>query len=274
MRPPKATSEGKALEAVRDHRLLVISPHLDDSPLSAFGLMRAALAAGSPVESVTVFTGVPDDGAPSHWDVKQGFSSSTEAMAARLDEDRHAMELVGVPSRHLGLPEELYRGASDTAVVLDEAERLVRAVVAEHDGPTVLAIPAGLGEVPGWVRLRRHSLKLPLLRVRPGGLPHTDHVLLRTRMLALALELAPHVIVYEDLPYAWGGGYTGVVAHLRGEGRHATREHVPVDLAAKVAAIECYRSQRPGFLPVWTDRLDQVFEDHEHVWWVSRPSAE
>ena len=72
----------------------------------------------------------------------------------------------------------------------------------------------------------------------------------------------------------WGGGYAGVVAHLRGEGRHATREHVPVDLAAKVAAIECYRSQRPGFLPVWTDRLEDVFEDHEHVWWVSRPSAE
>ncbi|MFN8021364.1 MAG: PIG-L family deacetylase [Acidimicrobiales bacterium] len=274
MRPPKATSEGKALEAVRSQRLLVIAPHLDDSPLSAFGLMRAARAAGSPVESVTVFTGVPADGAPSHWDVKQGFTSSTAAMSARMEEDACSMAKVGVPTRYLGLPEELYRAETDTDRVLDEAERLVRELVAEHDGPTILAIPAGLGEVPGWVRLRRHKLTLPVLRVRPGGLPHTDHVLLRRRMLPLALELAPHVIVYEDLPYAWGGGYAGLIAEMRRGGRRAVREHVPVDLAAKVAAIECYRSQRPGFLPVWTNRLEDVFEDHEHVWWVSRPSAE
>ena len=257
-------------DALRSHRLVVVSPHLDDSPLSAFALMQRAAQVAPDVESVTVFTAPRADGAPSDWDRYSGFASSTDAMASRYEEDRRAMEVVGVRSRHLHQREELYRGPGEEEAVVAAMQHQLREIVAEQDVPTVLAIPAGLGSVPSWFRMQRHKLSVPLLRVKPGGPSHTDHVLLRTHLLPFALELAPAVIVYEDLPYAWGGGYAGLVADLTAGGRRAVRETLPVDLARKDEALRHYASQYQMFFPKWSDRLADVFEPVEHYWWVTR----
>ena len=261
------------VEAVRTHRVLVVAPHLDDSPLSALGIMRTALAAGSDVTSITVFTAPKADGTASNWDRYLGFTSSTEAMAARYEEDRLAMGLVGVPTRYLGLHEEQYREPGTTAETVSAMQRLLGEIVDEDDRPTILAIPSGLGSEPSWIRLQRHKLSIPGLRVKPGGQAHPDHVLLRTTLLPWALERFPHVVVYEDLPYAWGGGYDGLLADLRAGGRSAVRERIPVDIDLKERALRHYSSQFAMFLPKWSDRIAGVFEPYEHVWWVSRPSA-
>jgi LmbE family N-acetylglucosaminyl deacetylase len=250
--------------------VLVVSPHLDDSPLSALALMRRAAEVADDVESITVFTAPRTDGAPSSWDTYLGFSSSDEAMQARYDEDRRAMEIVGVRTRHLHLREELYREVGETPAVVAEMQQRLRDIVAESDAPTVIAIPAGLGADPSWFRLQRHKLSIPLLRVKPGGPSHTDHVLLRTHLLDLALELAPRVVVYEDLPYAWGGGYQDLIADLTAGGRSATRESIPVDLVLKERALRQYSSQFAMFFPKWSDRVADVFETVEHYWFVTR----
>lgn len=253
--------------------MLVVGPHLDDTPLSAVGLMRTSLDAGSDVTSITVFTAATADGTASSWDRQLGFASSTEAMAARYEEDRRAMEVLGVRTRYLDLHEEQYREPGTTARVAEEMCRRLEAVVAEQAAPTLVAIPAGLGSDPSWLRLQRHKLRIPGLRVKPGGPAHPDHVLLRTTLLPWALDRFAHVVVYEDLPYAWGGGYDGLVADLHAGGRQAVRERIPVDLELKERALRHYGSQFAMFLPKWSDRIADVFEPYEHVWWVSRPSA-
>lgn len=261
------------VEALATHRLLVVSPHLDDSVLSAFGLMSMAATVCPDVESVTAFTAPRADGAPTRWDRYAGFSSSTEAMASRHEEDRRAMAVVGVRSRHLHQREDLYREPGTTADAVRAMHQQLRDIVAEQDVPTLLAIPAGLGAVPSWLRLQRHKLSIPLLRVKPGGLSHPDHVLLRKSLLDFALDISPSVnsvIVYEDLPYAWGGGYEDLITDLRAGGRRAQRESLPVDLARKEEALRHYASQYQMFFPKWSDRLADVFEPVEHYWWVTR----
>ncbi len=260
-------------DALSSHRVLVISPHLDDSPLSAFGLMSLAARVSPDVESITVFTAPRADGSPSDWDRYSGFASSTEAMASRYDEDRRAMEVVGVSTRYLHQREEQYRQPGDTELVVTAMHQQLRDIVAEHDMPTVLAIPAGLGATPSWFRMQRHKVSIPLLRVKPGGPSHTDHVLLRKNLLEFALDVCPtvsSVIVYEDLPYAWGGGYDDLITDLRAGGRRAQRESLPVDLARKDEALRHYASQYQMFFPKWSDRLADVFEPVEHYWWVTR----
>jgi LmbE family N-acetylglucosaminyl deacetylase len=261
------------VDALRTHRVLVVGPHLDDTPLSAVGLMRTALEAGSDITSITAFTAAKADGTASRWDRHLGFASSTEAMAARYEEDRRAMGLLGVRTRYLDLHEEQYREPGTTPEVARAMCDRLEPIIAEHDGPTVLAIPSGLGSDPSWLRMQRHKLSIPGLRVKPGGKAHPDHVLLRRTLLPWALERFAHVIVYEDLPYAWGGGYEGLLADLHADGRRAVRERIPVDLDLKERALRHYGSQFAMFLPKWSDRIVGVFEPYEHVWWVSRPSA-
>ncbi len=258
-------------DALGSHRVLVVSPHLDDGPLSAFALMCRAAEVSPDVESITVFTAPSADGAPSDWDRYSGFSSSTEAMASRYEEDRLAMEVVGVRTRYLDQREELYRRQGDSETAVAAMQQQLRDIVAEQDVPTLLAIPAGLGAVPSWFRLQRHKLSIPLLRVKPGGASHTDHLLLRKNLLGFALDLGPvsSVIVYEDLPYAWGGGFADLVADLNANGRRAVRESLPVDLARKDEALRHYASQYQMFFPKWSDRLADVFEPVEHYWWVT-----
>lgn len=260
-------------DALTSHRVLVVSPHLDDGPLSAFGLMTLAAEVALDVESITVFTAPRADGEPSDWDRYSGFSSSTEAMASRYEEDRRAMDVVGVRTRYLHQREELYRHPDETADAVVAMQRQLRDLVAEQDVPTILAIPAGLGAVPSWFRLQRHKLSMPGLRVKPGGSSHTDHLLLRKNLLGFALDLSPTVssaIVYEDLPYAWGGGYADLITDLTTDGRRAERESLPVDLARKDEALRHYASQYRMFFPKWSDRLADVFEPVENYWWVTK----
>ncbi len=183
------------------------------------------------------------------------------------------MGVLGVRTRYLDLREDQYREPGTTAQVANEMGRRLEPILAEHDGPTILAIPAGLGSDPSWLQKQRHRLSVPGLRIKPGGSAHPDHVLVRTTLLPWAFERFEHVIVYEDLPYAWGGGHDGLLADLRAGGRSAVRERIAVDLALKEQALRLYRSQFAMFLPKWSDRIADVFEPYEHVWWVSRPSA-
>ena len=255
------------LELVSTRPVVVVSPHLDDGVLSAF-----ALLAGAPeVRLVTVFTDAACDGTASEWDASLGFGSSTEAMQARLAEDRVAADIVGVVTGHLGLREVAYRTGDDEVDVRCRLRSALESMLDEQPD-VVLAIPGAMGRPSSRLRRLRRSVgerwPLPGLRMRPGEDPHRDHRLVHDVALDVALGRRATVIVYEDLPYAYAGGGAHLRALAQRSDLRVARERVPIDLASKERAVRAYASQCRTLLPTWSDDFADGFDPVEHYWTV------
>jgi hypothetical protein len=210
---------------------VILSPHFDDAVLSCWRVLEA----GGEVAVVNVFTASPPSGRPSAWwDRLTGARDSIARMAERRAEDEAALALAGCEAVSLGLLDDQYRSADIPAGVV--LERL-RAALAP--GSTLYA-PAAMDE-------------------------HRDHVLVRDAALSLAGEGWP-LVLYADLPHAIAGGWpawvTGVerrpgsdpaavwdraldAAGLARERLTAcVRVLEPAARARKLAAVDCYRTQR------------------------------
>lgn len=192
--------------------VVVVSPHLDDAVFSA----GATIAALGEVSVVTVFAGDPLPEQSTGWDRASGFSSSSEAMAARRDEDLAALDALGASAIHLGLLDNQYGGCSPEAVI----ESLHREIA----------------------RLT------PDLVIGPLGVGHPDHVTTREALLA---DPPPcDLWLYADLPYCtyrWRGE-SRTHRRLRREGHHLDVAHPRLgNSQAKLTAIGRYRSQASLF---------------------------
>jgi LmbE family N-acetylglucosaminyl deacetylase len=196
-------------------RPLVVSPHLDDAVLSC-GLFLAAHP-GSVV--VTALAGIPAGLPVNRWDEQCGFRPGDNVMAARREEDRIALGLLGAEPRWLDFCQRSHLAPDDQ---VDEA--LLSAAlgtVIDEVAPSAVALPFGLG--------------------------HPDHALTHRACVAL-IAARPGVAwyCYEDLPYRI---LPGVLAARIGEllhaGIRATPAPVPLDSThdRKAAAFRAYRSQ-------------------------------
>ncbi|CAG9255029.1 No significant database matches [Burkholderia diffusa] len=208
-------------------RWLAISPHLDDAVFSCGELL--AQSPGSVV--VTVFAGIPARGtAAPPWDRRAGFRTADEAMRARRDEDRRALETLDAQAVWLDFLDDQYgMPAASTAI----AARVAAAIDA-HPAFGVLA---------------------------PAGLFHRDHLQVQQAMLTLLRDDgrtgdASRVWrFYEDVPYrridglmarrvigwrerGWTGHPVGAPTGSRMDGS-----------AAKAAAVDAYASQIALFEP-------------------------
>jgi hypothetical protein len=210
---------------------VILSPHFDDAVLSCWQLLEA----GGEVTVANVFTASPPSGRPSAWwDRLTGARDSITRMAERRAEDHAALELAGCEALSLGLLDDQYRTAEIGAgVVLGR----LREVLAP--GSTLYA-PVAMDE-------------------------HRDHVLVRDAALSLAWEGWP-LVLYADLPHATGAGWPSWVtgepkrpgsdpdaiwnraldgAGLASEDLTAcVRSLEPAARARKLAAVDCYRTQR------------------------------
>lgn len=237
----RSSSPGRLPPPLDEQPLLLLSPHLDDAALSC----AALIARERPIEVVTVFAGEPQPPRRSRWDRVTGFPDSTATMSARRAED--AAAFAGTPHvvRHLDLVAGEYldgRGPADAGAI----GALVAAWLDEHPQGAV-AVPAGAGSKPGRLRSRwaratgRHR----------GPVRHPDHVFVRDAALAASFARSREgvVVLYEELPYAWGGAADAEVR--RTSRRHellATPVSVAVDTRAKAARIAAYRSQTPHMI--------------------------
>lgn len=195
-------------------RVAAISPHLDDA---AFGC-GALLAVAAHASVITVFAGAPAATAPlTEWDAACGFSSGVGAMAARRQEDAHAMRLLGCTPVHLDFLDDQYgQPAGTTAHVTRSVARLLLL----HHVDTV-AIPMGLF--------------------------HADHLLVHQACLDVRDDL-PELrwLAYEDALYRRHPGLLQQrLARLRQRGIAATPVEIDcgAGLSAKDAAIRAYASQ-------------------------------
>jgi hypothetical protein len=226
--------------------LLVVSPHFDDAALSC----AALLDRGEPVDVMTVCAGAPDPPRRGWWDERCGFATSAESVPARRREDEQALLGDGHRRLELDLLElQHFEGprASTEAVPI---ARAVRDWIAE--APTgAVALPAGAGWAPRWLP-RRVARKL---RKPPGPDPHDDHVFTRDALLRADLDEA-ELILYEELPYLWGG--PAARAAREAASAHGYRiqvEVVPVDRERKAVRLASYTSQIPHLSPP-AGRLD------------------
>jgi LmbE family N-acetylglucosaminyl deacetylase len=242
--------------------LLVVSPHLDDAVFSC----AAILGRGEPVEVLTVFAGEPQPPRQGWWDEVCGFASSAESVPARRLEDERALAPQGHVRSYLDLLELQHFDGPRPA---EDAGRIARAVqewLTGKDGGTV-ALPAGAGWAPYWLPTRIAKR----LREPRGPEPHGDHVFTRDAVLATDLGDAS-VILYEEIPYLWGGGADRAAKRAGAEHGYRVRlEVVPVDREAKARRIAAYASQIPHISPA-EGRLDSpaVLPATERYWWLRR----
>jgi hypothetical protein len=246
-------------------RLLLVSPHLDDAALSC----AALLARSEPVDVMTVFAGQPSPPMRGSWDATTGFVHSGESLPARLREDDAAF--ADSPHRPLRLPlHELQyvsgpRSALEVRLLASAVERWLA------DGPGTIAIPAGAGRRPG--RLADLARRAP--RAAPGPNWHVDHLFVRDRVLRLPAARAVPIVLYEELPYLWGGRPDRRVRwSARRCGRHAEPVVAEIDRDLKASRLAAYASQLPH-LAVGGRRLDQPesLPRRERYWVLPPPDV-
>jgi len=242
-------------------RLLVVSPHLDDAALSCAALLERA----EPVDVLTVCAGRPEPSRTGAWDRWTGFRDSDASMAARLKEEMTAFH--GSPHRvwHLELWEDQYIDASRPA---RDTDALIQALREWADaGRGTVAIPAGAGRRHRW---RWDRLDRAITSIR-GPLQHPDHIFVRDVALeTLAERRDVRMLLFEELPYLWGGTPDRAVAGIgRSLGLPVTPIELRVDRAAKASRIAAYASQVP-YLFANKGRLDDehTLRDTERYWWL------
>lgn len=101
--------------------VIVLSPHFDDGVLSLGGFMSGS---PTPVVVATLFAENPSDTIKSRWDTISGFASSAEAVAARTEENKLALERVGAHPLNLRYLDLQYRYGKNSAL----REQIVQSV--------------------------------------------------------------------------------------------------------------------------------------------------
>lgn len=212
----------------------------------------ALVTAGADI--LTVFAGAPATPRQSEWDRLCGFASSAESIPARRREEERALAGLDGRRRLLDLPDDEYAQRPRPQA---DADQIVEAVAAwRRGGDGHIAIPAGAGWRPG--RLRRLGGRLHLGRwlSPPHARPHADHLYVRDALLA-----SEPLMLYEELPYLWGGSVDAEIARIAVQtGRKATALVLPVDREDKAARLAAYESQLPHLSPPDRGRLDVAAE--------------
>ena len=121
-------------------RLVVVSPHFDDAVLGC-GLLLAAHPGATVITVLGGFPAAyPDTVTP--WDAQGGFRDGDDVVAARREEDRAAMALLGCTPVWLGFSDHQYLARADRYRP-EEVAGPLEAAILEAD-PTAVLIPFGL----------------------------------------------------------------------------------------------------------------------------------
>jgi LmbE family N-acetylglucosaminyl deacetylase len=198
------------------HRIVVVSPHLDDGVLSLGASIASWSRVGRAVDLLTVLACDPDSEAPAGgWDRRGGFATEGESARGRREEDRRACAALG--ARPVWLP---FGSVDYDRHGTDEEVRQTIAAALDDAGAVL---------VPGF------------------PLSHPDHEWL-AHELATGLDRR-RTGLYAEQPYTRRTGVDPDVTPAIAE-TFGARTFAPVaigsrDHVAKWRAIRCYRSQLP-----------------------------
>ena len=235
--------------------IIYLSPHLDDAVLSCGGQIAQLVRAGQVVRVVTVFAGdVPADAANSPFvqELHARWGLGDNPPAARRAEDRAALEILGARATHLPFPDCVYRLGRMGAPLYPTRDAIF-GTVAKVEMPLIDEIVRALR------RLRVPRDARVILPLTAGH--HVDHQIVRTAgerwCKTRDAKCMGRVAYYEDYPYAENPDE--MTAALHEERLQAELITLEEDsLAAKVAAIACYRSQISTFYADNTEMAARV----------------
>ena len=228
---------------------------------------------------MTVFSGTPHHPITSGWDEICGFKNSSEAMAARMQEELNAFQELSVEKIDLDLLDGQYRTThpmsdQDMALTIVNAiSKWVERCLAQGLEPHIV-VPAGAGLVgstgartrfleeaaepirapvrtnPLISRMKSAKHRLFVWNKRKsqqrGLVQNSDHLIVRDVVLDSFLARADvQVILYEELPYLWHRSADYVLAHVSQAYPHIQAEpfQIPITQVAKQHAISAYQSQ-------------------------------
>jgi LmbE family N-acetylglucosaminyl deacetylase len=217
-------------------KAVYLSPHLDDAVLSCGGSICSQALSGTEVLVVTVFAGIPSTVklSPLATELHDRWGNAQSPVAARRQEDRRALSMLGAEYLHLGFADAIYRSDGDS--FLYQSDQDLFGSLHPSDASLIAQVAASLATIQG---LPRSTVLVPLA---VGN--HVDHQMVRDAVLAVD-SLFGRVVFYEDYPYVeQPGGLTRALEALAPEGwmpevNPLSGEH----LAAKINAIGAYRSQ-------------------------------
>lgn len=222
-------------------RHVYLSPHFDDAVLSCGGTIHQQVAAGEPALVVTVFAAAPAtvELSPLAESFHRRWAIAGDVIAARREENRVALSILGAESCELAYRDAIYRGAPG-AWRYENASSLMAAPAA-GDAELVAAIVAPLRSA-----LAAHPGATVHAPLAIGH--HVDHQLVHAAAHEL-LRVGHVVEFFEDYPYVHvhgpdhPHGLAPTLAARKGAATFRLRRLSDADLAARIAAIRAYRSQ-------------------------------
>ena len=193
-------------------RWIYISPHLDDSVLSAGGLIYEQVHTGMDVEIWTFMCGFPPEGELSPFaqvlHYQWGITAAADLIHARRKEDKKAAAIVGAKTVHFNFLDCIYRRNS-------EGEWLYREGVFVPPHPDDAVLPV---QIAAAISARLKPDDKLVCQFSVGS--HVDHVLVRQAVELLQRplqylvdvpyifktpeELSPHIVGMKETVYAVG----------------------------------------------------------------------
>lgn len=218
-------------------RTIYLSPHLDDAVISAGGLIRMQVEAGSPVEIWTFMAGVPaGSDLPEFAQIMHriwGFATVEQAIAVRRAEDLRAAAALGAQALHFDFLDCIYRRGRDGGALYPDITVPIQ--------PDDADLPMRIAEA---IAARLQPDDHVICQLAIGR--HVDHVIVRQ-----AAELLHRPLFYDaDLPYTLN--YPGELAPAASGFRESLEPVSEPALQSWIRAIECYASQ-----------VDSVFGSHD-----------
>jgi len=229
---------------------IFLSPHLDDVILSCGGLMLQLIKANEKVQTVTVFSGIPDaidKPSPLISHIHSLYENLNDIVQVRRIEDKSAVELLGADFLHLNFLDCIYRTDEiNNYYVLTEADIFGNLKQPDQNLPEKI-----VAQIEALYSPTDIQLYAPL-----GIGSHIDHTI--TRLVALLLNKKGFsLVLYEDYPYSENNmnsekAYT-TLAGIRYQKKNISLSEQ--DLNQKINAIASYRSQlrmlfdAPEFMP-------------------------
>ena len=228
--------------------IVAVSPHFDDVAMGA-GQMLIRHADASRTTVVTVFGGQPPEypNPPTEWDALGGFRPGDAVVAARREEDRAAMAVLGAEPLWLDFADHQYLRSDQSHTPAEVAPVILAAI--DAIAPTAVFVPMGLA--------------------------NPDHTLTHEACLLVRQQRPDWAwFAYEDHGYKHVPGLLAWrVSTLFHSGVWPTPAIVPLDsdLSRKRRAIECYASQIPPLERdhALTERLDANVA--EQFWRLAPP---
>jgi LmbE family N-acetylglucosaminyl deacetylase len=259
--------------------ILAVSPHLDDAVLSAGARLNSLSRAGHDVVVLTVFAGIPEPPfSQTASQVHQQWGLASNQIATRRDEDRRAMDHLGLGILHADFLDAIYRRRLDGSWLM--AGNHPPSHYADYPEPE---LDATLGKD---IATAIHMLAPDRVLTCAAVGNHVDHRRTRDAVIRAADGTGITVQLWEDMPY---GLWTQRLPPLPGSKTVLTRLAEPAGDAAwraKCHAIELYASQQPmlwqgrPFRPLLSSHARAIAARHglstwaEAFWGIERDTAD